>query len=145
MAGEIRSPARLSSRRGKRALHSGMKGALMKIADCGRQRVRGVRRDGFREAEERGNHFLHLLFARLAVADDGKLYLRGGVFVDRDSALSRGQQGDAARLPELERALGVAGEEDSFQARSRRRVSLDHFQKSLVDALQAAGLRQAGR
>ena len=101
-----------------------MKGALMEIADCGSQGIGRIRCDGFGKMEKRSDHLLHLLLAGLPVADHGQLNLGGGVLVNGDATLGGSQHGDAARLPELERAPGVAGKKDLLQAHPLRLVEI---------------------
>ena len=64
------------------------------------------------EAEQQLHHRLHLLLLGAAVADHRALDLRRAVLDDRIAASRRGEQRDAARVPELERAAHVLRVED---------------------------------
>src|SRR5262249_51299827 len=118
-----------------------LKRALMQVADGGGKRVGGVRRERAAETEKRPHHLLHLLFARVAVADDGLLDLYRRILV-KDNILLRGrEERDTARLTELERTEGVLREKDFFEADTVGAVPRDDFTKSVVNALEAHALR----
>ena len=83
------------------------------MTDGDGQRVgRVVRRRHGIQAEEQLHHLLHLLLLGAAVADDGALDFGRRVLDDRHAGLDRGQHGDAARVPELQRAADVDGMEE---------------------------------
>ena len=71
-----------------------------------------VRRRHGVETEQQLHHRLHLLLLGAAVADHRALDLRRAVLDDRNRRLRRGEQRDAARVPQLQRAAHVLGEED---------------------------------
>ena len=86
--------------------------ALVQVTDGHRQRIgRVVRRGHGVEPEQQLDHLLHLRLLGPAVADDRALDLGGRVFDDRHAGLDRRQHGDAARVPELQRAAHVGGVE----------------------------------
>ena len=64
------------------------------------------------EPEQQLDHLLHLRLLGAAVADDRTLDLGRRVLDDRQAGLGGGEQRDAARVPELERAAHVARVED---------------------------------
>ena len=71
--------------------------------------------DGARlEAEQQLHHLLDLRFLRAAVADHRALDLGGRVFVHRQPGFRCGQQRDAARVPQLQRAAHVARVKDAL-------------------------------
>lgn len=87
----------------------------MNVADSDGEGVGGVGRlRRFVEVEEAGDHELHLLLGRQAVADDGALDGEWRVLGDGEAGAGCSEQGDTAHLAELERALGVGGEEYFF-------------------------------
>ena len=49
----------------------------------------------------------------------------------------RREHGDAAHMPELQRALGVGCVENAFERGDVRSAISDHFRQSMVDRLQA--------
>ena len=80
--------------REQRAAHMGM-------ADCDRQRVRGVVGLGnLCKVQDQLRHLLHLLFLRAAVADHALLDLQRRVLRDLQRVFLRRQDQRAARLPD---------------------------------------------
>ena len=82
----------------------------MQVANRHRQRIGGVvRRRHAVEPEQQLHHLPTCVLLRAPVADDGALDLGRRVFDDRHAGLDRRQHGDAARVPELQRAAHVGG------------------------------------
>ena len=87
----------------------------MHVADGHGEGVRGVERlRRLGEAEQQRDHVLHLVLLGAAVADHRALDFGRRVFGDDEAGLRGGQQRDAARVPELQRAAGVDGVEQRF-------------------------------
>ena len=79
----------------------------MNVANRHRQRISRVGLHRTAQTEQHVDHFLHLFFGRLAIANHGDLYLRGRVLGKAYLILRRRQQSHAACLTELESALHV--------------------------------------
>ena len=80
----------------------------MHVANRHGQRIGGVvRRRHLVQSEQQLDHLLHLPLVRAAVSHDGALHFGRRVFEHLASRLDRGQNRDAARVTELERASGV--------------------------------------
>ena len=71
------------------------------------------------------DHRLHLLLLGAAVADHRALDLRRAVLDDRNRRLRRGEQRDAAGVPQLQRAAHVLREEDVLDRHALRAVTLE--------------------
>ena len=124
----------------------------MHVADGQREGIGGIGRARWRgEAEHRGHHPLHLFFGRAPVADQGLLHLVGGVLHDLAASLGGRRQGEAARLTDRHRRLGVDLEEhplDGDHARAhlghqRPKLGLEREQ-SVRDRLVGVGLDHPG-
>ena len=81
------------------------------------ERVRGIvgRRVGL--GQKHADHHPHLRFVSVSGADDALLHQVRCVFGDRQAGFGRHHHGDAARLSELERCLGVLVDERRLDRR----------------------------
>jgi N-acetylmuramoyl-L-alanine amidase len=89
--------------------------SVVDVADGDGERIGGV--GGLRglvELQQPGDHELDLLLGCEAVAYDRAFDGEWSVFGYREAAVGGGEHSYAANLAELERALGVGGEEDLF-------------------------------
>lgn len=116
--------------------------AVLKVANRNRERVRRVGSLEFlirKHAlpEDRPHHTFHLFFLRTARARDRLLHERGGIFEDVQVMESGADDRGAARLPELERALRVLGEENFLYRHGVGPPELDHLTHGFVDHPQA--------
>ena len=112
----------------------------MQVANRHGQRVGGVvRRGRFRKAEQQLDHLLHLVLFGATVADHRALDLGAGVYsTTGQPALDRGQHGDAARVPELQRGAGVDGVKDRLSIATQSGWQRDEQRRELsVDAGEA--------
>jgi len=91
-----------------------MKVTLMEITDGSGKRIRRIPGDTLPEAEERDDHFLHLLFGSLTVTDNRQFDLGRSELVNGDIVLGCGQKGNAPGLPQFERTLWIASEKNLF-------------------------------
>src|SRR5262249_30202761 len=91
------------------------------------------------ELEQPLHHVLHLLLARVALADDRLLHLERGVFGDRQPGVDRRADRRAARLAERERRGRVDVDEDLLERDLLRAVLLDHLAQVREDRAQALG------
>jgi hypothetical protein len=66
-----------------------------------------MRRGGTGQAKQQPHHLLNLLLFGAPISDDGALDFRGRVFNDRTTGLHSSEDGNAARMSELERAAHV--------------------------------------
>lgn len=106
----------------------------MDVADCDGERVRSVGRLGcLVKLEKAGDHELHLLLGRKAVAYDGALDGEWSIFDDRETAACGGEHGHAADLAELESRLCIGGEEDFFDCNDCGLVKRDEGEEFGVD------------
>ncbi len=113
---------------------------VVDVADGDGEGVGGVGGlGGFFEVEQTGDHELDLLLGGEAVADDGTLDGERGVLGDGEAAFGGGEHGDTADLAELERALGVGGEEDFFDGDDLGLPELEERGEFDVDLEEADG------
>ena len=66
------------------------------------------------EAEQQLDHLADLVLLRAAISHDGPLDFRRGVLDHRNTRLRGGEQRDAARVSQLQRAAHVLRVEDVF-------------------------------
>ncbi len=112
----------------------------MQMADGDGERVGGVGRiRNVGEREQAHDHELDLLLGSETVAHDGAFDRERGVLGDDAPALGGGKQRDSAHLAELERGLGVGGEENVFDGDGVRVVKGDAGREFGVDLVQALG------
>ena len=98
--------------------------------------------DGRRlEPQQQLHHLLHLRLLGAAVADDRELDLGRRVFDDRQPGLNGREHGDAARVPQHERASHVAGMKQILDDDAVRPAGLEQPDQAVVDEL--AGDREA--
>jgi hypothetical protein len=113
---------------------------VVDVADGDGEGVGGVGGLGrFVQVEQAGDHELHLLFGGETVADNRAFDGERGVFGHEQTAVGGGQHGDAADLAELERALGVGGEEDFFDGDDLRLPELEQCRELDIDLEEADG------
>ena len=79
----------------------------------------------------------------VAGADHGLLHHIGRVFGDGKARLRRHQQGDAARLAELERRRRIGVDEGRLHRRLVRAVAFDHRDQPVMDGHQPLAERRA--
>ena len=109
----------------------------MRMGDGHRQRIGGVGLQLALEVEHDPDHVLDLHLVRAALAHHRQLHFLGRVFVHRQVAQHHRADRRAARMPELERRIGVARHEHLFDGDLIRPVGVDDFPQSLQQALQA--------
>jgi hypothetical protein len=80
----------------------------------------------FGQAEQSGDHRLHLLFGRGADSGHRLFDLRGGVLVHGEARLRGCRQGDTRRLSDRHRSLDVGVEEEAFDRYHLGLVLGDH-------------------
>src|ERR1041384_904272 len=117
----------------------------MDVANRRREGVCCIGRYFFANPEQRSYHELDLCFTRVAVADDGELYLRCRILVNREAAVGCREQCDAARLPELQRALSVARKKDALEAQAFGLKRTDRFVETAIDQAQPVSLAACAR
>ena len=109
-------------------------GGCLQVAKRHGQRIGDVVRCwGLVETEEQLDHVLHLMLLRAAVADDGAFDHGGSVLDDGDAGFSGGQERDAARLTELQRAAHVAVVKDVFDGDAIGLMTRDERLQPFVD------------
>ena len=89
----------------------GSRAALVRVTEGRRERVGRIGRDRLAHAQEQPHHVLDLGLFRAAAADHRLLDMPRHVLVERQLRLERRTNGGGARLPELQRAVGVAMDE----------------------------------
>src|SRR5215471_9156985 len=97
------------------------------VADRAGERVRRIRGRVAGELEQALDHMLHLLLARVTVADHRLLHLQRGVFGHGQPRVDRGADRGTARLAEGERGGGIGVDEDFLDRDLLRAVLLDHL------------------
>src|SRR5262249_33268672 len=116
------------------------------VADRDRNGVgRVVRRRGGRQPEQRLHHLSHLRLLGAAEADDRAFDLRRRVLDDRDARRRRGEQRDAARVAEAQRAPDVLRVEDVLDGDAVRPVLGDEIGETRMDDEEAIGKQAARR
>ncbi len=88
---------------------------MMNMTDRNRQRIRRIR--GLRsliQLQQPSHHKLHLFLGRETIPHDGALDRKRRILRDSQPAVGRSQHGHAPHLTQLQRALGVGGEENLF-------------------------------
>ncbi len=108
------------------------------MADGDRERVGCVvaaRRRA--QAEQRLHHPADLVLARAPVAADGALDLLRGVGGAGQPDLSRYEHAHPARLPDRERALGVAAEVERLERDRLAAVTVEQLPKAAVQQREA--------
>ena len=91
-----------------------------------------------RQTKQGRHHLLHLGFFRAPIADHAHFDLERRIFRQFDRRFRDRQQRHAAHVRELQRALGVDGEEDFFHGRRIRRYSAIRRPQTSRDIEQAA-------
>jgi hypothetical protein len=87
---------------------------MMRVRDCNRERVCGVRSGNFRSRKEARDHGMDLSLFCSAGSDHGLLNQSRGIFANRNTRSRGAHQNYAARLAKLERRLGVLVDENFF-------------------------------
>ncbi len=109
----------------------------VRMTDRNRQRIGGVGVQASVQAEERLHHVLDLHLVGAARTDDRQLDLARRIFEDLHGRGKGAAQRRAARLAELERAVGVAMHEHALDGDLGGRVARDQLANLGVDLLQA--------
>ena len=95
--------------------------------------------------QQRSHHQLHLFLLRAALPDDGELHLARRVLEHLGAGREHRTDRRASRLPELERAVGVAMHEHALDGDFARRVFAHQFEHAFEDLPQPRRkLRTAG-
>lgn len=96
------------------------------MADRERQRIGGVFGFwNFRQAKKRGDHALHLVFARAAIAYDGEFCFRRRVFGHFNSSPCSRQKNHSFSHAQFEGALRIFQDKLRLDSDRRRRKFLD--------------------
>ena len=123
-------------RQRRRSCHGRQRRAGMRMGDRQAQRIGGVLAGQARQRQQAHHHFLHLVLAGVAVADDRLLQLQRGVFGHAQLARHQRGQRRAARLAEQQRALRVDVDEDDLHRGAGRLVGLRDLAHTVEDDLQ---------
>ena len=99
----------------------------MGVGDGDGERVGGVGAVGGRARQEAPHHGADLALVAMACADHGLLDGVGRIFGDDDARKRRHEQGDPARLAELERCRSVTVDESLLDRGLRRRKLREHL------------------
>src|SRR6188768_552126 len=113
------------------------------MTDGGIESVRSVRRDRVLHAENHLHHALNLILFRRTAADDRFLDVTRAVLVDRDVRLERRADRRGARLPQLQRAIGVAAQENALDRDLGRAVLANDLPERRKDVAQAIAMLAA--
>jgi hypothetical protein len=100
-----------------------------------------VRFGGGRESKQQLDHVLHLVLLGTAMADHGTLDLGGRVLDDLTAGLDGGENGDAARVAELQRGARVLAMKDVFDGNRVRTMGREQPRQLEVNPRQAVGER----
>ena len=97
------------------------------------------------ETEQCLNHELHLLFRRIAVADDGFFHLPGRIFRRRQSALHCGKEADTPGMTEFQRRLRVFSVECALDGEFIGAVLREYMAEPCIDRVKTFGDTAEGR
>ena len=96
-------------------------------------RVRGIGTEFTLQFQQRHHHELNLLLLRAALPDDRQLHFARRVFVYGCDHREYTADGRTPRLPQLQRAVGVAVHENALDGDLLRAVLPDEFLDAIED------------
>ena len=108
------------------------------------QRVGGIGRGGFGQAEQRAHHERDLRLIRAAAADDRLLDLARRIFEHRQPALRRREDRRAPRRAHRDGGFVALDENDALHRATVRLVPVDDFRQPVVDGDQTRTRQQVG-
>ena len=118
----------------------------MMVANSDSQRIGCVGRvDRLIETKECFDHLLDLAFICSAIPCDSALDLQRGILCDGKPVLRGSQKDNPPCLAQLERALCIFCEDQTFDRCPLRLMTVDQFGQSAEDLLQAGRKGVAGR
>jgi len=106
------------------------------MADCNCQSIGRIRGYSSVDPQQLQDHVGHLGFIRGTETRHGQFHFTRRV-LEHTQRLPDGGQRRAARLPELERAVGIAADEDPLDGNLVRTMGFDEFTHGLEDAAQS--------
>ena len=112
---------------------------LIAVAKRGSKGVRGVRRRGTVELQDRNNHVLYLLFCGCTRADDSQLDLAWRVLEDLDIVAKRGTKCRRSCVTEFQCAARVLVHEYALNSDDVRTILLNQAANRLKNLAQAIG------
>src|SRR5512135_2322776 len=115
----------------------------MEMRYCDSESVRNIIHGGmFRYLQERHDHELDLLFCCCSVSGNGLLYFPGRIFMYRQVVSYCGEDGDSARVPELEGRLRVLAVKGGLDCHFVRSDTADNGIEGIENLLQSLAHRR---
>ncbi|ABA48884.1 hypothetical protein BURPS1710b_3404 [Burkholderia pseudomallei 1710b] len=131
--------------RGRDAAERVQRVAAVRVADRHAERVGRIGAGPPGQAQQPGDHLLHLLFRRAAVADHRLLELQRRVLGDGQAARYEPADRGAARLAEEQRRLRIDVDEHFLDRRLIGRMLADQRRDAVVDRAEPRGQIGGGR